>query len=140
MILYLETSNLVKIYVLEQGTEKILNQVHEAETVATSIVTYAESRAAFARKWREKDLGDKDHTKIKTDLRRDWNRYYIIDIFDETVNLAGDLAETHGLRGFDAIHLASAVILARAVDAPITFSSADLKLCQAAAKENLSPA
>jgi len=140
MILYLETSNLVKIYVLEQGTEKILNLVHEAETVATSIVTYAESRAAFARKWREKDLGDKDHAKIKTDLRRDWNRYYIIDIFDETVNLAGDLAETHGLRGFDAIHLASAVILARAVDAPITFSSADLKLCQAAAKENLSPA
>jgi len=140
MILYLETSNLVKIYVLEQGTENILNLVHEAETVATSIVTYAESRAAFARKWREKDLGDKDHAKIKTDLRRDWNRYYIIDIFDETVKLAGDLAETHGLRGFDAIHLASAVILARAVDAPITFSSADLKLCQAAAKENLSPA
>jgi len=140
MILYMETSNLVKLYVHELGSEMIKEQVQEVETLATSVVTYAESRAAFARKWREKELGYKDHNKIKAGLLRDWGRYYVIGIFDETVMLAGDLAEKHALRGFDALHLASAVLLSRAVAAPIAFSSSDLKLRQAAAKEGLSSA
>ena len=140
MILYLETSNLVKIYAQERESEQVLALVHEASVVATSIVAYAETRAAFARKWREKGIGENDLKSVKADLDRDWNRFFVLGLYDETVRLAGDFCEKHGLRGFDALHLASAAILARAVAAPIAFSSSDLKLRQAAAKEGLSSA
>ena len=53
MILYLETSNLVKLYVREKDSEAVRVSVEASEAVATSVLAYAEARAAFARKLRE---------------------------------------------------------------------------------------
>ena len=55
MILYLDTSSLVKLYVDEPGSEDVLRLVDQAELVTTSVVAYAEARAALARRRREKD-------------------------------------------------------------------------------------
>lgn len=51
--------------------------------------------------------------------------------------LARDLIQRHPLRGFDAIHLASALILKSALGEAITFAAADERLLQAAAAERL---
>jgi uncharacterized protein len=50
---------------------------------------------------------------------------------------AGDLAEKHLLRGFDAVHLASAVILREELTEPIRFLAFDDRLMTAAAAEGL---
>jgi len=42
--------------------------------------------------------------------------------------MAGDLAEKHDVRGFDAIHLASAVALREKLASDITFSCYDMRL------------
>ena len=47
MILYLDTSALVKLYVEEAGTVSVVARIGEAEAVATARVTYAEARAAL---------------------------------------------------------------------------------------------
>lgn len=66
-----------------------------------------------------------------------WRTLIIADVTQPLVRLAGDLAERYVIRGFDAIHLASAVTLQRELDEPITFSAFDDRLNQSAAEEGL---
>ena len=54
MILYLDTSALVKLYVRERGSAQVRAHVNNADVIATSVVAYAEARAAFARLRRER--------------------------------------------------------------------------------------
>ena len=49
MMLYLDTSAVVKLYVEESMSSEVVVAVEEAEAVATSLIAYAEARAAFAR-------------------------------------------------------------------------------------------
>lgn len=137
MILYLETSNLVKLYVKEAGSEDVKKAIEESDAVATSMVSYVEARAAFARKLREKDLSSEKYETIKADLERDWDSLFVLNLTEALAKAAGDLSEKHALRGYDAIHLASALELKGAVTAPVLFSSADEKLCEAARREGL---
>ena len=137
MILYLETSNLVKLYVQEEDSGEIARLVSDSEAVATSIIAYAEARAAFARKLREKGISDEDHKGIKNDLDRDWENIFVIKLSDAVVRSAGDLAEKRSLRGFDALHLASALELQKAVPLPVLFSSSDAWLRESAKEEGL---
>jgi len=137
MILYLESSNLVKLYVQEGDSGEIARLVSDAEAVATSIIAYAEARAAFARKSREKGISDEDHKRVKNDLDRDWESIFVIKLTDAVVRSAGDLAEKRSLRGFDALHLASALELQKAVPLPVLFSSSDARLRESAKEEGL---
>jgi predicted nucleic acid-binding protein len=137
MILYLETSNLVKLYVRESDSTEVARLVSEAEVVATSIVAYPEARAAFARKFREKGIVEEDYLRIKKDLDDDWEKYFIINLTDAIARSSGDLAEKCGLRGFDAIHLASALELNKALPHPVHFSSSDARLRESAKSEGL---
>jgi len=137
VILYLDTSSLVKLYVEEEESLKIETLVRSSEATATSIVSYAESRAAFARRFREKSFTTEEHDRIKAFFDKDWRNYFVLNLTQEMVKLAGNLAEKHALRGFDSIHLASALILHQQVAAPVVFSCFDNKLEKAAVQEGL---
>ncbi|MCL4377309.1 MAG: type II toxin-antitoxin system VapC family toxin [Actinobacteria bacterium] len=135
MICYLDTSALVKLYVNESDTEKVFNTVNKSRISATSIVAYAEARAAFSRGFHEKILSGKDYYKCISNFRSDWNNYLIINIDNLLILLAGDLAEKYNIRGFDSIHLASAIILKRKLKEEIMFLCRDKILLKAAGKE-----
>jgi len=137
MILYLETSNLVKLYVEEPDSENIKRRVTESDVVATSLVSYVEARAALARKFREKDLAGSDYETVKAALDRDWDSLFVLKLTDALAKMAGNLAEKHGLRGYDSIHLASALELRKAVASLVLFSSSDARLGKAARMEGL---
>lgn len=137
MILYLDTSSLVKLYVEEEGSQAVRDQVSAAEAVATSHIAYAEVRAAFARKQREGELSQEEYERILDDFHKEWGTYLAIRVSEAIIALAGDLAERHGLRGFDAIHLGSALALRDEVKSYIAFSSADERLQAAAKAEGL---
>ena len=137
MILYLETSSLVKLYVQEEDSEDVAKLVSNAEAVATSIISYLEVRAAFARKLREKGISDEDHKRIKNDLDRDWQSIFVIKLTDAVARSAGDLTEKRSLCGYDALHLASALELQKAVPLPVLFSSSDARLRESAIEEGL---
>ncbi len=137
MIVYLDTSDLVKLYVEEIGSEKIKGIILDATVVSTSKVAYAEARSAFARKQKEGGFSIARLRKMVEDFNRDWESYFIIEITDGLIKIAGDIAEKHLLRGFDSIHLASAVILKCKIKSEVYFSSNDAKLNQAARKEGI---
>ncbi len=132
MILYLDTSALVKLYVREAESEFVRGSVTEATVVATSRIAYAEARAAFARLAREGALSPEDLRAVVTALNADWESYLCLEVTDGIARQAGDLAELLGLRGFDSLHLASAVVLKRRVGAPFAFLCFDDRLRAAA--------
>ena len=133
MTLYLDTSSLVKLYVAEPGSESVHEGVDRATLVATSMIAYAEARAALARRRRERTLPPTAFTAAKRTLEADWPRYVSVQVTDALCKDAGQLAERYGLRGYDSVHLASFLEVARqAGPADTEFSSFDDRLNHAA--------
>ena len=137
MILYLDTSALVKLYVEEAGSAGVREKADQAEGLATSRIAYAEARAALARKLRERGLSRIGYRSVVEDLNGDWEDYFIVDVSDSVVKFAGDLAGKHALRGADAIHLASALRLRQQAGESVRFLCFDGRLTIAAHKERL---
>lgn len=133
MTLYLDTSSLVKLYVAEPGADAVRRLVSQATIVATSAIAYPEARAALARRRREGALRPRDFASAKRDLERDWQNYLVVRVTAPICRTAGDLAERYHLRGFDSVHLASFIEIARRGDVRETrFSSFDDRLNRAA--------
>jgi predicted nucleic acid-binding protein len=131
VILYLDTSAFVKIYIDEPNAGAIRSAAENSEMLATSIVAYAEMRSAFARRHRSGDLSTDDIDRIKSKFEQDWLEVEALLLDNRTVRRAGEFAESYGLRGFDAVHVASAEAL-RDVFGPITFACFDADLSRAA--------
>lgn len=133
MTLYLDTSTLVKLYLDEPDADDIQELVDRAQVLATSSIAYAEARATFARRRRDKQMTAAETTKAVKQLDVDWSRFLVIEASEDLAREAGRLADAHGLRGCDAIHLASfQELLTRCADDDVEFSCADDKLTRAA--------
>lgn len=137
MILYLDTSAFVKVYIDEPNAAAIRVAAEDADMLATSIVAYAEMRSACARRQRSGDLSIDDLDQIKSKSEQDWLEVEVLLLDDRTVRRAGEFAESHRLKGFDAIHLASAEALRNAVG-PITFACFDDELARGASSCGMS--
>ena len=133
MTLYLDTSSLIKLYVEEAGSDAVRQLVGDAGVVATSVVAYAETRAALARLRRDGVLTPAKLASAKNQFMEQWHAYLTLEATDSMCRAAGELAEKYSLRGFDSIHLASFAEVARRAGADDTrFSSFDDRLNQAA--------
>ena len=135
MILYLDTSSLVKLYVDENHSASVRKWAGDAEIIATCRVAYPEAISALHRRLRSGDIGRKPYDLLVSALSSDWPRYSVTDI-DELE--AGKFAASYGLRGFDAVHLSAAMMLKTSrPGVSLAFSSFDEKLNSAAASERL---
>ena len=136
MILYLDTSSLVKLYVEEMHSDKVREWLEEAELVATCRVAYPETMSAFTRRFRNGDLSKNEYDGLLQRFTDDWGSYVALD-FDELD--AGSLVKRYGLRGFDAVHLSAARLFIKKVteSSHLVFSSFDTALNKAATEEGL---
>jgi uncharacterized protein len=133
MTLYLDTSSLVKLYAEEVGSDDVRDLVALATVVATSIVAYAETRAALARLRRSGDLAPAKFSAAKRTFQAQWPAFLTLEVTAPVGLEAGEFAERYALRGFDALHLASfAEIARRAGPGDTRFSSFDDRLNKAA--------
>jgi predicted nucleic acid-binding protein len=139
VILYLDSSSLLKLYLEEEESEAVSALVVGADAVYASRVAYAEARSGLARARRMARLDDVSYRAAIGEFEGRWTAVNAVEVSDPLVRVAGDLAERHRLRGFDAIHLASALVVQREGGQPVTFSAWDDRLMQAAADEGLTP-
>ena len=137
MRLYLDTSALVKLYVDEEDARVVRNAVGQADLIATSALAYVEARAAFARRRREGGLSPGDHRRITRNLDRDWAGYLSVEVTDSVIRRGARLSETHRLKAYDAVHLASAAVAHGRLGEPFLFASWDRNLDRAARREGL---
>jgi len=134
---YLDTSALVKRFVSEKGSSFVSRIITQEGPIATAKIAYAEVFASFARKLREGHLTKPKHALACRQFEADWPAYIRVDLFDELLVIARDLIQRHPLRGYDAIHLASAISLKNGLGQQVSFSAADERLLRAAEKESL---
>ena len=132
MILYLDTSALVKRYIAEKGSDQVYAWINNADMIATSIISRTEAVAAFSRAFRMKILSEEDTQKAITAFRSEWESFPRLPLTEMTVARGDNLAWELGLRGYDAIHLASAIILQEEINFPITMVTFDRQLWEAA--------
>jgi hypothetical protein len=113
--------------------------VQRAGTVATAKIAYAEIFAGLTRKLREGNLAKTQYVLACRQFDRDWHAYIRVELGDDLLLLARDLIQRHPLRGFDAVHLASALTLKTSLGEEITFAAADGRLLKAVEAEDLKP-
>ncbi|MGH7804775.1 MAG: type II toxin-antitoxin system VapC family toxin [Candidatus Binatia bacterium] len=134
---YFDTSALIKRFVDEPGSERVGALIAAEPILATSRVAYAEMHAGLARKLRERAIGAADSRKAARLFDTEWPAYGRLDLPDALLTRARDLVRRHPLRGFDAIHLASALHLRAAVGEDVRMIAADDRLLAAADAEGL---
>lgn len=133
MTLYLDTSSLVKLYVTEPDSDLVRSMVDRATVVATSSIAYTETRAALARRRRERVLRPAHYASAVRAFEADWPKYLAVEVTSALCRHAGDLAERYRLRAYDSVHLtAYAEVVRRAGIRETRFSSFDKALNRAA--------
>ena len=129
---YFDTSALVKVVIQEAGSVTSAQAWQAADAVVCSRLAHVESRAALAMAARLGRLSPEQAAGARATLTRHWDNVTVLEVTEPIVDLAGDLAETDALRGFDAVHLASAV--RAAVDILVT---ADRDMLHAARRHGI---
>lgn len=137
---YYDTSALIKQYLQEAGSNLVLEFLRSGEKVYTASLTYAETHAAFSRRTREGRLTRETTRRLARRFDKDWDSYDIVVLSEDVLRLARQMLYRHPLRSADAIHLASALLLARtSPTARWSFVCADGRLCDAAQAEGFEP-
>ena len=140
VVRYYDTSALVKQYLQEAGSKLVLELLKSGEKVYTASLTYAEGHAAFSRRTREGRLTRQTARRLALRFDKDWESYDVVILGEDVLRLARQMVYRHPLRSADAIHLASALLLARtSPTARWSFVCADGRLCDAAKAEGFQP-
>jgi uncharacterized protein len=126
---YLDASALVKILLREPESDVARLIWVTSARRSTSSIAYVEVRAALAAAARNARLSADALAGRRAELRRRWRQVSPVAPSDEVIRLAGNLAESTGLRALDAIHLASARLVG---DPQTVFVTWDRRLAAAA--------
>jgi len=137
MILYLDTSALVKKYFMEQGSAEVISLWQKTTGILTSEVAYAESMAAFFRKRREARIAAKVFNNVLNTFETDYEGFFRIQVNAQLNGIIRHLIAHLPLRGFDAIHLASALLVRERIRDEFLFVCFDQALLDAAAARGL---
>lgn len=137
MMLYVDSSALVKKYVEEPGSDRVLKLLAQSGMAVTSKLAYPELLAGLGRKRREKGITEKDYRDALVDFESDWNAFLIIEFQDELLAVIKLLTMKHALKGADLVHLASALWIQKAAKEKVDFVASDIQLLRAAKAEKL---
>lgn len=137
MFLYLDASALVKRYMVEAGSAEVNQASADAETNGTVTITRVEVAAALAKAVRIGALEQMVALSNLHKFRNEWHDLNRIQVTNNLVTRADALAWEHNLRGYDAVHLAAALVWQEGLGEAVTMATFDEQLWQAAEKERL---
>lgn len=128
-LLYLDTSALLRLYTREPEHERVRPAVQEADGVVCHQITYVEALSALAGcEWRGL-MGTEAYRTARAAFQVDWETFSHVGVSAELLREAAELAEVHGLRAYDAVHLAAARLIS---PLGLTFMTFDRQLREAA--------
>jgi predicted nucleic acid-binding protein len=136
---YLETSALVKLYVHEVGTERLLSLAASEAGHRFAILSLAqiELRSAIRRRQRAREIPDHDAGQVLELFRQHSEGTFLIQpVSDSLLDVGLALVDGYALKGYDAMQLAGYVLLRSisGTEEPI-FVCADKALLSAARSE-----
>lgn len=137
MIAYLDASALVKRYIVERGSRETIALTAGAEMTATSIISRAEVAAGLARAVRTGLVNEAVARNAQRKFADDWPDLARVSVTEALVERAVALAWERGLRGYDAVQLASALTWQESVGEEIVLATFDQQLWEAAKRSGL---
>ena len=137
MIVYFDTSALVKGYVQEAGSSEVLAVLdNEGNSFGSVAVTQVEMASAIQRAIRA--IGALTiPAKAWQDFLDDWPGFSLIAISPELIERACRVAWEHKLRGYDSLHLAAALLWQEALGEKVTLATFDRDLWTAGRKAGM---
>lgn len=129
MIAYFDTSALIPLIIEEPSTAVCQRLWNEASRVASVRLLFAEACAALALAHRMGRLTEARLDEAIVMLDEIVGELDHVEVTEDLVRSAGALARTHGLRGYDAVHLAAG---SKVSDDDVVFVTGDSTLATAA--------
>ena len=136
-IIYFDTSALVKKYIEELGSDQISESYSRAELIGTAMITPPEMAFALSRAMRRKVIDDDAAGEAWNMFEKDWDTYFVVDVNQALIGRASTLVWEQGLRGYDAVHLASMLGWQEALGVDIALATFDIELWEAAKRLNI---
>jgi len=139
MIVYFDTSALVKRYIEEAGSREV-NALWEDEnaTLGSVIITQVEMAAALQKAVRLNNAPEALLAEIWQDFLDDWGSFTRIQVSTVTVERASQISFAYKLRGYDALHLAAAQTWQERLNLPVTLTTFDRDLWLAGREAGMS--
>ena len=138
MIVYLDASALVKRYIAEAGSPEVEALIGGAQAVGTAVISRAEVAAALARAARVRVVTREAGAKALQAFSADWEHLVRLQLGEPLAARAAALAWEHGLRGYDAVHLASALVWSESLGETVAVATYDRELWRGAQASGLS--
>ena len=132
MILFADSSALVKLYVDESGSAQVVAHAAAASALAVCRVTWVEVMSALARRAREQPQAAAALAAARQRFKLDWGRLAVLEVTPALVELAGDYTQALALRAYDSVQLATLVTLHKRMDEEVQFACFDDRLVKAA--------
>jgi predicted nucleic acid-binding protein len=137
MIVYADTSALVKLFVHEVHSEATRDLLHQAQALGTSLLARAELAAAMARGAQRGLITLQEAAEARRRLEAVWSTWIHVAVDEDLVLRAEAMAWKHRLRGYDAVHLASALVWHERIGHPLMLATFDRQLWEAAQEAGL---
>jgi predicted nucleic acid-binding protein len=137
MILYMDTSALVKRYVMEPGSREVITLMEQSDVIGSSLLTRVEMASALGESARLNWVDAKGAANAWQDFLSHWLSIVRISVTTVLIERASRLAWDYGLRGYDATHFAAALIWQESLDMPVTLVTYDRELWLAAKKAEM---
>jgi len=137
MIIYLDASALVKCYVAEAGSLLVNALITQAAAVSTGVISRAEVAAALSKAVRLKVISRDEGASAIRVFNAEWEDFIRLQMTESIVSRAAVLAWDHGLRGYDAVHLAFALFWQEIIGKPVTLATFDKQLWRGAKQSGL---
>lgn len=110
-IVYFDASAFVKLVVEEDGSDVAARLWDGCDAAVSSRLAYPEVRAVLAAAGRNRLLSARDLASAEKGWEEFWAVTRPVELTEAVGLHAGSLARAHGLRGSDAVHLASALAI-----------------------------
>ena len=137
MIVYLDASALVKRFVAEIGSAQVDALIARADAIGTAVISRAEVTAALDKAARMGALARDEAQVALQAFRIQWPDLIRLQMSEVVVAQADHLAWDHGLRGYDAVHLAAARFWQSSLGGSVTMATFDRQLWEASAMVGL---
>ncbi len=111
MRVFFDSSAFVKRYVREAGSDAVLQWCDQASEILLSGIALAEIVSGFCRLQLEGQITDSQYRQLKSLLLADVEDAAICDLTPMVLAQAISSLEANLLRGMDAIHIGSALVL-----------------------------
>jgi uncharacterized protein len=137
---FLDTSTLVKLYVQEPGTDRLLHLIGDQpdNRFAVLAISVVEVRSAIRRRQRAGDIEGSVATAVLESLQRHMESRFLRQAVNDTViDTALEMIDRYALRAYDAVQLAGCLVIGGTAAEAFTFVCSDHRLLEAARSEQL---